>query len=196
MKRRCCSLLAFVCFATWGLEPSVDEAAPAASQTASGFPSEAERNDVRERLTRQRQALEDQYKQDMKLCYQNFDVTRCRLQARERRIEANEALRKEELRFNAQERQIHADQSRRSLTERTSEMERKKAEAERAASIAASKERADANAQKQIDHALQGTKRGEYEQKQREATQRRSDLEKKQRERNKEPAAPLPAPNQ
>ncbi len=196
MKRRCCSLLAFVCFATWGLEPSVDEAAPAASQAASGFPSEAERNDVRERLTRQRQALEDQYKQDMKLCYQNFDVTRCRLQARERRIEANEALRKDELRFNAQERQIHADQARRSLTERTSEMERKKAETERAASIAASKGRADANAQKQIDHALQGTKRGEYEQKQREATQRRSDLEKKQRERNKEPAAPLPAPNQ
>jgi len=197
MKRLCCSLLAFVCFATWGLEPSVDEAAPAAaSQAASGFPSEAERNEVRERLARQRQALEDQYKQDMKLCYQNFDVTRCRLQARDRRIEANATLRKEELRFNAQERQIHADQVRRSLAERTSETERKKAEAERAASIAASKERADANAQKQIDHALQGTKRGEYEQKQREAAQHRSDLEKKQRERNKEPAAPLPVPNQ
>lgn len=196
MKRLCCSLLVFVCFATWGLEPSADEVTPAASQAASGFPSEAERNQVRERLARQRQALEDQYKQDMKLCYQNFDVTRCRLQARDRRIEANEALRKEELRFNAQERQIHADQARRSLAERTSETERKKAESERAASIAASKERADANAQKQIDHALQGTKRGEFEQKQREAAQRRSDLEKKQRERNKEPAAPLPVPNQ
>jgi hypothetical protein len=82
------------------------------------------------------------------------------------------------------------------LADRNSEASQKKAQAERAASIAASKERADANAQKQIDHALQGTKRGDYEQKQREAVQRRADAEKKLRERNKEPAAPLPVPGQ
>jgi hypothetical protein len=43
---------------------------------------------------------------------------------------------------------------------------------------------------------LQGTKRGEYEQKQREAAQRRAEIEKKIRERSKEPAAPLPVPGQ
>jgi hypothetical protein len=141
-----------------------------------------------------RQALDSQYKQDMSLCYQNFDVTSCRLKARDRRIEANSVLRREELRFNAQERQINAEDARRAVAERTSEAEQKNAEAERAATIAAAKDRADANAQKQIDHALKGTKRGDYEQKQRDAAQHRADVEKKQRERSKEPAAPLPVP--
>ncbi|PUE60513.1 hypothetical protein B9Z44_13600 [Limnohabitans curvus] len=200
MKKMFFSLLACVCVTAWCVEPSVNAAAPAsgvvASQPLSGFPSDAERNEERVRLTRERQALEDKYRQEMKLCYQNFDVNSCRLQARDRRIEADTALRKQELRFNAQERQIHADEARRSLADRNSEASQKKAQAERAASIAASKERADANAQKQIDHALQGTKRGDYEQKQREAVQRRADAEKKLRERNKEPAAPLPVPGQ
>jgi hypothetical protein len=166
----------------------------AAAQTDATFPTEAQRNEERTRLTRERQQLEEQYRQDMKLCYQNFDVNSCRLQARDRRIQANEALRKEELRFNAQERQIHAEETRRAVAERNSEAERKKAEAQRAAAVAAAKDRTDANAQKQIDHALQGTKRGDYEQKQRDAAQHRADVEKKQRERTKEPAAPLPVP--
>jgi hypothetical protein len=170
-------------------------AGEAASQATVGFPSEAERSAERTRLSAERQALEDRYKQDMMECYQKFDVTRCRLQARERRIEANTTLRQEELRFNAQERQIHAIDVRRNLAERTSEAEQKKSDAERAAAIAASKNRADANAQKQIDHELQGTKRGEYEQKQREAAQRREDAAKKIRERKGEPAAPLPVPS-
>lgn len=177
--------VACLCAVAWGVEPS-----------ASGFPSETERNEERERLTRQRQELEETYKQDMKLCYQKFDVTNCRLNARDRRIDANVILRKQELRFNAMERQIQADETRRSVAERSSEAEQKKAQAQRAASIAASKENADANAQKQIDHALQGTKRGEYEQRQRDAAQHKADLEKKLRERNKEPAAPLPVPGQ
>jgi hypothetical protein len=158
------------------------------------FPSEAERAEQRERLTLQRQQLEDQYKQDMKLCYQNFDVTRCRLKARDRRIDANNALRKEELKFNATERLIQAEDAKRSIAERNSEAARKDTEAARVAAIAASKDRADANAQKQIDHALQGSKRGDYEQKQREAAERRADVEKKTRERNKDAAAPLPVP--
>jgi hypothetical protein len=165
-----------------------------ASSAASVWPSEVERNAERQRLTLARQALESQYKQDMSLCYQNFDVTSCRLKARDRRIEANAVLRQQELRFNAQERQINAEDARRALAERTSEAEQKKAEAERAATIAAAKDRADANSQKKMDHALQGTKRGDYEQKQREAAQHREDAAKKLRERNKEPAAPLPVP--
>lgn len=195
MKQWCCVVLAHVCLAVWcGVALAEPVAAPE-NQVVSDNPSEAQRQEVRAHLTRQRQDLEAQYKQDMRQCYQNFDVTRCRLQARDRRIEANAVLRQEELRFNAQERQIQADQAQRSQAERTSETEKKRADAERAASVAASKERADAHAQKQIDHALQGTKRGDYEQKQREAAQRRIDVEKKLRERNKEPAAPLPTPS-
>jgi hypothetical protein len=169
--------------------------AVAVIQTNADPSREAARNAERQRLTVARQNLEDDYKQAMRLCYQNFDVTSCRLKARDRRIEANAVLRKEELRFNAQERQIQAEDARRALAERNSEAEQKKAEAERAAAIAASKERADANAQKQMDHALQGTKRGDYDQKQREAAQHRADVEKKLRDRHKEPAAPLPVPS-
>ncbi|WP_310626087.1 hypothetical protein [Limnohabitans sp.] len=202
MKKIGLSWLLCVVTAVALAQPSVDAvlsaSAPvvAANQSAAAFPSEDERNFKSADLSRRRQQLDDQYRQEMKQCYQNFDVNSCRLQARDRRIQANAALRKEELHFNAIERQIQGDEAIRSLAERNSEAERKKAEAERAAAIAAAKERTDVNAQKQIDHALQGTKRGEYEQKQREAAQRRVDAEKKLRERNKEPAAPLPVPSQ
>ena len=194
MKQHVFVLIACLSASAWSADPVVMPSS-SASAPAPNFPSEAQRNEERERLTRQRQQLEDTYKQEMKQCYQNFDVTSCRLKARDRRIEANHILRKEELRFNAMERQIQAEETRRSVAERNSEAEQKKAEAQRAASIAASKEHADANAQKQIDHALQGTKRGDYEQRQREAAQHKADLEKKLRERNKESAAPLPVPS-
>lgn len=157
--------------------------------------TDAERTEQREHLARRRQLLEDQYKQDIKLCYQNFDVTSCRLKARDRRIEANTLLRKDELQFNASERLIQTEDAQRSMAERNNEAARKEAETARMAAIAASKERADANAQKQIDHVLQGSKRGDYEQKQREAAERRAEVERKLRERNKEPAAPLPVPS-
>jgi hypothetical protein len=156
--------------------------------------TEAERNDERTRLSQQRQQLEDTYKQDMRLCYQKFDVTSCRLQARDRRIEANAILRKDELRFHALERRLQAEETRRSVAERHSEAETKNAESQRAAAMVAAKERADAHAQKQIDHALQGSKRGDYAQKQREAAQHKADVEQKLRERSKPPAAPLPVP--
>ena len=192
-------VLPFVCVAAWAVEPSSTPKAPtaalAASHDTADFPSEVERNEERARLSSLRQALEDQYKSDMTQCYQKFDVTSCRLKARDRRIEANALLRKDELRFQAQERQLQALETRRNLAERNNEAEQKKSEAERAAKIAAAKDRADAHAQKQIDHALQGTKRGEYEQKQREAAQHREDVAKKIRERKGEPAAPLPVPN-
>jgi hypothetical protein len=199
MKNACIFLLASMFSMAWaqGSAPlqRAQVASEAAHQVTADFPSEEERNAERSRLSRERQALEEQYKRDMQQCYQNFDVTSCRLKARDRRIEANALLRKDELKFNAQERQIHAIDARRNLAERTSEAEQKKSEAERAAAIAASKDRADANAQKQIEHALQGTKRGDFEQKQREAAQRREEAAKKIRERKGEPAAPLPVPN-
>jgi colicin import membrane protein len=196
MKKLLLCFFVGFCSLASAADVAVQPPAVAASQAASGFPSEAERNQESQRLTRQREALENQYTQDIRQCYQKFDVNRCRLEARDRRIEANSALRKEELRFNAMERQIHTEEARRNLAERNSEAKEKEAQAKRAAAIQASKDRADANAQKQIEHELQGTKRGEFEQKQRDAAQHRADIEKKQRERNQEPAAPLPVPGQ
>jgi len=183
-------LLACACFVATAEEAVV-------VPTAVGqYASEQERQAERDRLTKARQQLDDQYNQDMTRCYQEFDVNTCRLKARDRRIDANNVLRTEETRFNILERQIQTEEAKKKLADRTSEAELQRQEAERVERVAAAKERADANAQKKIDHALQGTKRGEYEQKQREAAQRRADLEKKQRERSKEPAAPLPVPTQ
>ena len=162
---------------------------------ATVFPSEHARAQERQRLDQWRQQIEDQYKQDMTQCYQQFDVMSCKIKARDRRIDAKAALRKDELPFKALERQIKTEEAKQRLAERHSEAKLKNDEAERAEAIAAAKDRADANAQKQIDHALKGTKRGDYEQKQREAERHREDVARKLRERNKEPAAPLPVPS-
>ena len=170
----------------WGLS--------AQAQMPTNTPSLEERQAEGQRLSVLRQQLEDTYQQELKACYQNFDVTSCRIQARERRIQANAALRKEELRYNAMERRIQAAEAVQRTQEKNSEAKAKEDQANRAQAIQARKDRADANAQKQMEHELQGTKRGEYEQKQREAAQHRADVEKKLRERTKEPAAPLPVP--
>jgi hypothetical protein len=172
---------------------SASSAVGAASH-ATVFPSEEARAQERQRLDQKKQQIDDQYKQDMKQCYQQFDVVSCKIKARDHRIEAKAALRKEELPFKVMERQIKTEEAKQRLAERQSEAKLKKDEADRAEAIAAAKDRADANAQKQIDHALKGTKRGDYEQKQRDAAQHREDVAKKLRERNKEPAAPLPVP--
>lgn len=188
----CVSAAAFAADAEVQAESA--SAAVTAASHAFVFPSEEARAQERQRLDQKSQQIEDQYKQDMKLCYQQFDVVSCKIKARDRRIEAKAALRKEELPFKAMERQIKTEDAKQKLAERQSEAKLKKDEADRAEAIAAAKGRADANAQKQIDHALKGTKRGDYEQKQREAAQHREDVAKRLRERNKEPAAPLPVP--
>jgi hypothetical protein len=178
------------------IEVATPAVASASTSAARAFSSEEVRAAERQRLDQKGQQIEDQYRQDMTQCYQKFDVVSCRLQARDRRIEAKAALRKEELPFKAMERLIKTEEAKQKLADRQSEAKFKKDEADRAEAIAAAKDRADANAQKQIDHALKGTKRGDYEQKQRDAAQHRADVEKKQRERSKEPAAPLPVPGQ
>ncbi len=168
--------------------------ADAATTDGADFPSEAARAQERQRLDALGQHIEEQYKQDMQQCYQQFDVVSCKIKARDRRIEAKAALRKEEQPFKAMERRIKTEEAKQRLAERQSDAQLKKDEADRAAAIAAAKERADRHAQKQIDHALKGTKRGDYEQKQLEAAQHREDVARKLRERDKEPAAPLPVP--
>ena len=166
------------------------------SEGPSHSMSQAERDQAQQRLAQKGHQIEDAYKEAMKLCYQNFDVVSCRTQAREQRIEALAALRKEELPLKAMDRQIRAEEAQSRLAERQSEAKRQQEEAERAKVSSDAKKRADAQAKKQIDHALQGTKRAEYEQKQRDAAQHRADLEKRMRDRNQEPAAPLPVPRQ
>jgi colicin import membrane protein len=192
----CLSLLLAVTavFAEPDTQNDVATPAVASASVAHAFASEDERAAERQRLDQKGQQIEDQYKQDMTQCYQQFDVVSCKIKARDRRIEAKAALRKEELPFKAMERHIKTEEAKQKLADRQSDAKLKKDEADRAEAIAAAKDRADANAQKQIDHALKGTKRGDYEQKQRDAAQHRADVEKKQRERSKEPAAPLPVP--
>ncbi len=198
MKKLLIVLNLCVCAAAFAADADVQAESPSAAVTAAShafvFPSEEARAQERQRLDQKSQQIEEQYKQDMKQCYQQFDVVSCKIKARDRRIEAKAALRKEELPFKAMERQIKTEDAKQKLAERQSEAKLKKEEADRAEAIAAAKDRSDANAQKQIDHALKGTKRGDYEQKQREAAQHREDVAKKLRERDKEPAAPLPVP--
>lgn len=190
MKLLICILL--VCNCAFGHAQATDAQAQTSS---SSFPSAEERDEIRDSLKLRRDALEDQYKQDMRLCYQRFNVNSCRLEARDRRIEASEALRKEEHSFHALERQIKAQEARDSLAERNSDAERDKAEKDRTAAVAAARDRASANEQKNLDQSLKGTKRGEYEQKLRDAAEHKANLEKRLRERTKSPAEPLPVPN-
>jgi len=157
-------------------------------------PSGAERQAQSQQLAQRRQQLDEAYKHDMQICYQKFDVITCRNEARERRIQAHAVLRQDELKFNAAERQIKAAESQRRIAEKNAEAQREDAQAQRAAAIQQAKEREDANAQKQIDHANKGGNREAYEAKQREAAEHRANVERKRRERDKPPASPLPVP--
>ena len=156
------------------------------------WPSEQERQAEGARLDARRQALEDTYNQDMRLCYQQFNVTSCRLEARDRRIQANEKLRKDELAHKNLERQINTEQAKQRMAERADQQQQRQQEREQA--VQEHKDREQRHADKLTDHESQGGKREAYEQKQSEAQARRDSLAQKRRERTKPPAAPLPAP--
>lgn len=161
---------------------------------AEEFPSLEERQATQARLQAKRDAIESEYKQTVKACYQKFDVNGCRIDARERRLAADKALRPEELAYKAMERRIKTQEARQRLADKTSEAKQKEAEVQRAQALADHKQRASEAEQKQIDHALKGTKRGEYEERVRQAQEHRESVEKRLRERKGEPAAPLPVP--
>jgi colicin import membrane protein len=161
---------------------------------AEEFPSLEERQATDARLQARRNAIDAEYKQALKDCYQKFNVNGCRYDARERRIAADKALRPEELAYKAMERRIHADEARQRLEEKNGEAAQKEAEAKRAQALEERKQRASEAEQKQIDHELKGTRRGEYDERVREAQEHRANVEKRLRERNKAPAAPLPVP--
>ena len=104
---------------------SASSAVGAASHAAV-FPSEEARAQERQRLDQKKQQIDDQYKQDMKQCYQQFDVVSCKIKARDHRIEAKAALRKEELPFKVMERQIKTEEAKQRLAERQSEAKLKR----------------------------------------------------------------------
>ena len=206
MKKRVIALWALVVWVGAGAQDVLHPAALTASgpvatsavalhADAQGLPpvaSAAERAAQSQQLLARRQQLETAYNQEMTVCYQKFDVTSCRLEARERRLQAHAALRKDEIAFNTVERRLKAEDAERRLAE-TNALARVREQTRQTDAADNAKAAADRAVQKQADHAAQGQQREAYEQKQREAAQRRADLEKKLRERDKPPAASLPA---
>ena len=87
MKKNACLLLVLGCLTTWVVQPAMS------NDAVAKLPTQEARQQERIRLDAERQRLEHQYNEDVKACYQMFDVTRCRLAARDRRIEANQVLR-------------------------------------------------------------------------------------------------------
>lgn len=141
-----------------------------------------------EQLQARRAAMEQAYQQDMAVCYQRFDVVSCRNAAREKRIETNAALRKDESAHNARERQHAADEAQRRADQKQRDTQEKLVEA-------ASREATQSNNLFQKTQPINdNSQRAAYEQKQREAAERRSNIEKRLRERDKPPAASLPLP--
>ena len=177
-----CGLL-FAWSAAWAQQPvsGTSETSPELSQE--------ERDAEGASLRARRAALEQSYQQDVKACYQKFDVASCRTAAREKRIAVNEALRKEELRYNARERNIAAQEAQQRLQERQQEAQRKAEEAQNA-TPKPPKQQTDEATKRQNEIS----QRDQYEQKQREAQERRQNFEQRLRERDKPPAAPLPLP--
>ena len=138
----------------------------------------------------QRDALENDYKAKLRQCYQEFNVASCRNDARDKYVVAHRALRKLEVEQAAQERQIQAHDARQRLIERQNDAAQRAQEASRAQEAA--KDRAANNAQKQSDHIPESSKRFQFDEKQREAQQRREELIRRERERDKPRSAPLP----
>lgn len=154
-------------------------------------PSPQERIAQGRLLQNRRADLERTYNDALAQCYQQFDVTRCRNEVREKRIQANAVLRQEELAHNARERQIAAREAEQRSQEKQRAAQQREAElAANPATPSASDTTADAAKPARPD----AQKRMAYEQKQREAEERKNSLEKRLRERNKSPAAPLPLP--
>ena len=160
--------------------------------TLAQWPSIDERQAESARLDARRLALEERYSQEMRLCYQQFDVTSCRLKARDRRIEDNAQLRKDELAFKNLERQIKTEEVKQRMLDKEEQAQRQQLERQQAAQE--TQERLQQQAAKLTAHEAKGDQREAYEKKQREAQSHRESVEKKLRARDKPPAAALPEP--
>ena len=155
-------------------------------------PSLAERQAQGAQLQERRAALEKAHQQEVAECYQKFDVTRCRNAAREKRIEANAALRQEELAHSARERLLAAQEAQRRSEEKQREAQSKAQSKAQEGVVPSTESRAVRDPQ--VKQRQDNQQRAAYEQKQREAAERRERLENRLRERDKPPADPLPMP--
>ena len=155
-------------------------------------PSLEERQAQGAQLQARRAALEKTYQQEVAQCYQRFDVTRCRNAAREKHIEANAALRQEELAHSARERLLAAQEAQRRSEEKQREAQSKAQSKAQEGVVPSTESRAVRDPQ--LQQRQDNQQRAAYEQKQREAAERRERLENRLRERDKPPADPLPMP--
>ena len=155
-------------------------------------PSLEERQAQGAQLQARRTALEKTYQQEVAQCYQKFDVTRCRNAAREKHIEANAALRQEELAHSARERLLAAQEAQRRSEEKQREAQSKAQSKAQEGVVPSTESRAVRDPQ--LQQRQDNQQRAAYEQKQREAAERRERLENRLRERDKPPADPLPMP--
>lgn len=174
-------------FCVWGL-------AVVSICTWAQTTDEAQRQAQSQGLQERREQLEAIYLQDMRACYQLFDVTSCRLQARNKRIEANASLRQEEIAFQRSERLLKAEEANRRLADKQHDAERQEAALQRDEAQQNANARVEHQAQKLAEHEAKGHGQTAYEQKQREAREHRAEVKKKMRERNTPTAAPLPMP--
>ena len=145
-------------------------------------------------LKAQRDALESQHRQSLRDCYQQFNVTDCRHQARERYIAENRTLRAQELAHSEQERQRRTAAAQERLINKQGDAQDRGREAERASEAAQSRQ---SNlARKQTDHHNSASRRNETLERQEDARAHRAEVERRvrDREREKPRAAPLPAP--
>ena len=110
-----------------GAQVDVHPSPEAQSTPVFDNPSAAERAAQSQQLVARRQQLETDFTQAMTVCYQKFDVTSCRLEARERRLQAQAVLRKDEIAFNTLDRRLRAEEAeRRSAENNALALEREK----------------------------------------------------------------------
>jgi hypothetical protein len=192
-------LSVFVCCLGMTVLPALAQADRSASaldesrtSRQSPEPDQKDRQAQGVQLQARRAALEKTYQEDIALCYQQFDVTGCRNVAREKRIEANAVLRKDELAYNARERRIASEEAQRRLDDKQLEAQRKTQEV--ALTDASLPRQSTRSTEVAVQQRNESSQRAAYEKKQREAIERRSNIEKRLRERDKPPAAPLPVP--
>lgn len=143
-------------------------------------------------LQAQRDALESGYKQTLRDCYQQFNVTDCRQQARERYIAEHRVLREQELQHSQQERQARTAAAQERLQSKQADAAERLQEAARASEAAQNRQQA--QQRKQADHEASGSRRSETLARQEEARAHRAEVEQRMRERDKPRAAPLPSP--
>ena len=145
-------------------------------------------------LQSQRDALESRYKQTVRDCYQQFNVTDCRNQARERYLADHKVLRAQELQHSEHERQARTAAAQERLQTKQLDAVDRVREAERASEAAQTRQQE--QQRKQSDHAATGSRRAETLERQEEARAHRAEVERRvrERERDKPRAAPLPSP--